>query len=289
MVSGLFVPGDDEKKLRRAASTAVDCVYLDLEDAVAPERRGAEALAIARRALAELEWAAPRVAVRINGLGTAELLDDVYGLVGLADAVLVPKVAGPEDVAFVATLLDHEERRMGSAGGRLAIDVLVESPRAVAAVDAIAAAAPDRVAALVFGPGDYAAALGQRAPAIGVPAVPDQWLYAQARVVNAAKAHGLVAIDGPYARLDDEDGFAASCARAVALGFDGKLLIHPAQVAPCRRAFAPTDAEVAAARALLDAGAAARVDGAMVDAASARAARETLASSAASSASEARA
>jgi citrate lyase subunit beta / citryl-CoA lyase len=274
MVTCLFVPGDDEAKLARAATLDADVIYLDLEDAVAPARRGVEARATTARALAELDWRAPRRAVRVNGLGTPELLDDVRGLAGIADALLVPKVAGPADVRFVDTLLAHVERDGTARPTRL--DVLIESPAAVAAVDAIAAAS-GRLDALVFGPGDYAAAMGQRAPAIGVPALADQWSYAQLRIVNAARATGLRAIDGPYARLRDPDGLAASCARAAALGFAGKLLIHPEQLEPCRDAFAPTAAELDAARALLDAGAAAVHDGAMVDAASARAAQETIA------------
>jgi citrate lyase subunit beta/citryl-CoA lyase len=243
--SCLTVPGDDERKLAKAARIAADEVIVDLEDAVAPERKDA-AREIAARALRDLDWAAPTVAVRVNR-GSAEDL----ALVAAArpDVVVLPKVESPEEAAGLPVPAEAQN----------------ETARGLAECERIAAA--PGLEALVLGPGDLAASLGMPELSIGLGAHLD---YALVRIAVAARASGLAVVDGPWAALDDAEGLRESAQRARALGYDGKWCIHPAQVEICNAVFSPTPGEVERARRILASSGVDRLDGEMVDEANRR-------------------
>ncbi|HTR33118.1 MAG TPA: CoA ester lyase [Gaiellaceae bacterium] len=250
--SCLTVPGDDERKLAKAAGIDADEVILDLEDAVAAHRKDA-ARACVERALAELEWRAPTVAVRVNRGSTADL-----DLVRSArpDVVVLPKVESPDE----------------AAGLPVPAEAQIETALGLAECERIAAA--PGLEALVLGPGDLAASLGVPELTIGAGAHVE---HALLRVLVAARAHGLAAVDGPYPVLDDEPGLRASAARSRGLGYDGKWCIHPAQVAVCNELYRPTEAEIERARRILGLDGVARLDGEMVDEANRRMAEAILA------------
>jgi citrate lyase subunit beta/citryl-CoA lyase len=251
--SCLTVPGDDERKLARAATIRADEVILDLEDAVPPARKD-DARAIVERTLCELTFAAATVAVRVNR-GS----DDDLALVRAVqpDIVVFPKVESPDELAGAAPV--PAEAQIETARG------LVECERI--------AAAPG-LEALVLGPGDLAASLGVPELTIGEGGHVD---HALLRVLVAARAFGLAAIDGPYVKLDDGGGLRRAAMRSRALGYDGKWCIHPAQVETCNEIYAPTPAEVERARRILGVEGVARLDGEMVDEANRRMAEAILA------------
>jgi citrate lyase subunit beta / citryl-CoA lyase len=230
--------------LEKARGIDVDEVVIDLEDAVVPDRK-AEARA---DAVAALDGGLV-ASVRVNAPGTPWAHDD---LVALARAerpprsVVVPKVHSAGDLAVVDRVLD---------GTALRVQALIESAKALRALDEIAAASP-RLDALILGYADLGVSLGRSRSA-----PPDRWLAVQDAVLTAARAAGLQAIDGPLLTIDDLDALRGSAAWAAELGFDGKWAIHPSQIAPITAAFTPTGEEVARARAVLAALAEAAADG----------------------------
>ncbi|GBC87143.1 L-malyl-CoA/beta-methylmalyl-CoA lyase [bacterium HR12] len=302
--SELAVPATNERALAKAPTLGADVVFLDLEDAVAPEEKD-RARELAISALLELDWSACSVSVRINGLDTPWCYRDVVEVMERAgdrlDLLLVPKVGSPSDVAFVATLCAQIERARGIPP--VGLSALIETAAGMANVEAIAAACPDRLEALVFGVADYAASVGARTtnigganPDYGVLTDPDAerrrafhwgdpWHHALSRMVAAARACGLRPIDGPFGDVGDPDGYRAAARRAAALGCEGKWAIHPSQVPLANEVFSPTEAEVERARRIVAAmEAAARegrgavsLDGRLIDAASIRMAENVLA------------
>ena len=270
--SVLYVPASNARALEKARGLPADAIVLDLEDGVAPAAKP-EARAAAVAAVAGL---APReVVVRVNHAstpwGAADL--DAAARSG-AHAVALPKVESPEEVRAAEDALE----RAGAPAG-LALWALVETPRGVLAADAIAGASP-RLAALVAGTTDLVTALGARHVPGRAPILASlSWL------VLAARAHGLAALDGVHLALDDEAGFEAACAQGRDLGFDGKTLVHPRQIGPANRAFAPGEEAVASARRVLAAHAeavergsgVAVVDGRLVEALHAEEARRLVA------------
>jgi citrate lyase beta subunit len=271
--------------LETAASLDVDEVILDLEDSVPHDLKTDVTRKAVIDALGQRDWRARIRAVRVNAPGTPWFEDDLRSLAALAggrlDAVVVPKVESAQTVLAVDAVLS----RLGLA--RVALEVQIESALGLLHVEAIAAASP-RLEALVFGPGDYAASLGISQAVLGGldPSYPgDQWQYARSRIAVAAHAHGLEAIDGPYADYRDTDGLVAIAQLARAVGCTGKWVIHPDQIDPCAAVFSPSAAEVEHATqvlAALDEAArsgrgAAQLDGRMVDEASRRAAESILA------------
>ncbi|MEQ7155538.1 HpcH/HpaI aldolase/citrate lyase family protein [Brevundimonas aurifodinae] len=252
----LFLPASNARAIEKARTLSADVVVLDLEDAVAPEAK-AEARDAAVEAVRSGGFTA-RVAVRVNALGTEWGEDDVAALSGLPlDFIVAPKV---EDAGRV----DAYGARM-SEGVRLI--AMIETPAALLSLPAIAAAG-EPLSGLMLGVNDLAKALGSGESSDREPLRP--WLAA---TVVAARAHGLFAIDGVWNRLEDAEGLAAECAQGRLYGFDGKSLIHPAQIAPAHAAFSPTPEEIAVARAVVaafsapeaaDKGAI-RVGGAMVE------------------------
>ena len=253
----LVVPGSAARMLEKARGIAVDEVVIDLEDAVAQDAK-AEARLAAVAALAE-EFACGTLAVRVNAPGTPWAHEDLVTIGGAAvrpRSVVVPKVEGAGDLAFVERLLDGVERAAGYTEP-LRVQALVETARGLRALDEIAAASP-RLEAIVLGYADLGASLGRsRAGAATI----DLWLAVQDSVLSAARSARLQAIDGPHLSISDEAGVHAAAARAADLGFDGKWVIHPSQIAPVTAAFTPAPEELERARAVLDALAAAERDG----------------------------
>jgi citrate lyase subunit beta / citryl-CoA lyase len=251
--SCLTVPGDDERKLAKAAGIAVDEVVLDLEDAVAAARKDA-ARELVGRALRDLAWQAPTVAVRVNR-GSA---DDLAFVREARPAVVVlPKVESADEVAEV---------------GGVPSEAQIETALGVVECERIASAYG--LEALVFGPGDLAASLGVPALTIGEGAHVEHALF---RIVVAARAYGLAAVDGPYPVFEDLEGLRRSALRSRALGYDGKWCIHPAQVAVCNAIYTPTADEVERARRILEVDGVERHGSEMVDDANRRMAHSILA------------
>src|SRR6478609_4633890 len=256
--SCLAVPASNARMLAKAATLEADEVVVDLEDGVAVEEKEA-----ARGNLAAAH-ALGTLAVRINGLATTWWQDDLQAaLAAHADVVVVPKVESADAVATVAELLP--------AG--VGLEVQIETALGLVEVERVAAVGAP-LEALVFGPGDFAASLGVPVLTIGAGASE----YALARIAVAARAHGLQAVDGPYAALDDDDALRRSAERALALGYDGKWVIHPDQIATVNCAFTPSPDEVDRARRILaSTDGASALDGEMVDAATKRLAESVLA------------
>ena len=288
--SELAVPGSRPSLFEKAAASSADYVFLDLEDAVAPDDKESARHNVID-ALAGIDWRAARktVSVRINGLDTPYMYRDLIDVVEQAgahlDTVLIPKVGVPGDVYTVDALLSQMEQALG-LGHRIGVEALIETALGMANVEAVAAASP-RLEALHFGVADYAASCRARTMTIGGlnPDYPgDQWHSALSRLLVACRANGLRAIDGPFGDFSDPEGFMAGARRAAALGYDGKWAIHPAQVDLANEVFTPPAAEVEQARRVLEALAeaaaagrgAAQLDGRMIDAASARMARNVV-------------
>ena len=289
--STLAVPGSNPTMIEKAADSAADCIFLDIEDAVAPDdKEKARKNIIA--ALNEIDWKAKNktVSVRINGLDTHYMYRDVVDVMEQAgdklDMILIPKVGVPADVYMVEAMLNQIEMAKGYQN-KVGIEALIETPLGMANVEAIAAA-PSRLEALHFGVADYAAFNKARTVNIGGlnPDYPgDQWHAALSRMTVACRAYGLRPIDGPFGDFSDPDGYRAAAKRAAALGIEGKWAIHPSQITLANEEFSPLGGEVEKARRILEAlkeaaaagKGAASLDGKMIDAASERMAKNVIA------------
>ena len=240
--SVLYLPASNARAVEKARSLDADMVILDLEDAVAPETKDA-ARAAAVQALAEGGFRGA-VGVRINGLDTDWGAADLKALTA-ARIIVAPKVESPETVRALSAALPDG----------CALWAMIETPAAVLRLDAIAGAG-GALDALMFGTNDLSAALGCAASPDREPL--KAWLAA---TVAAARAHGLMAIDGVFNGIDDAAGLTAECFQGRLYGFDGKSLIHPSQIEAANTVFAPTEAEVAHARAVAAAFAAPEAEG----------------------------
>ena len=288
--SELAVPGSNASMIEKAASSAADYVFLDIEDAVAPpDKEQARKNIIA--ALNDIDWrgAGKTVSVRINGLDTHYMYRDVVDVMEQAgdklDTILVPKVGVPEDLYAVEMMVSQIETAKGYQT-KVGLEALIETALGMANVEAIAAF-PGRLEALHFGVADYAASVRHRTVNIGgqSPDYPyDMWHMALTRMTVACRAYGLRPIDGPFGDFKDPDGYREAATRAAALGIEGKWAIHPSQIELANDVFSPKPAEVDKAQRIIDAlkkaeaegrGAAA-LDGKMIDAASERMARNVL-------------
>lgn len=287
----LAVPASSPRMIEKAVASDADAVLIDLEDAVPPEQKESSRANVVR-ALCDLDWTGKIRTFRVNALdgpwAGGDLIEIGEAAADRVDCVTVPKVGCAEDVAFVGRLLGQIELRV-QANRSIGITAQIETARGLVNVDQIAAST-DRLEALAFGPGDYAASVGMPSAAIGAPDEWDarypghRWHYPMHRILVASRACGLRAQDGPFADVRDLAGFRRACEVARALGFDGKWCIHPAQVPIANEVFSPTEAEIAWARRVLEAYEDARregrgilaVDGRMVDAASARMAEAVL-------------
>ena len=282
----LAVPGSNPNMFEKAMKSGVDFVFLDLEDAVAPDDK-IQARKNIIEAINDLDWKGNGVSlsVRINGLDTQYMVRDVVDLVEQAghkiDTILVPKVGVYSDVYMVEAMLNQLEMQQGLKN-KIGIEALIETALGMANVENIACnGSAGRLEALHFGVADYAASNRARTTNIGGlnPDYPgDQWHSAISRMTVACRAYGLRPIDGPFGDIKDPDGYKLAARRAAALGIEGKWAIHPTQVDLANEVFTPPLAEVEKAKRILSAldeaaaqgkGAAA-LDGRLIDAASAR-------------------
>lgn len=237
--SALYIPGSNARALEKARGLAVDIILFDLEDAVSPDEK-----ANARNTLAEAlagDYGPRLKVVRMNGLDTDWGADDASAIANMkCDAVLVPKVNGPNDVSAVAELI-----------GDLSIWAMMETPAGILNANAIAA--HERIAGFVMGTNDLAKDLNARSR--------DAMRTSLQMSMLAARANDIVAIDGVYNAFKDEDGLRAECNDGRDMGFDGKSLIHPAQIGICNEVFGPSDAEIDLAERQIEAFEAAEAEG----------------------------
>jgi citrate lyase subunit beta/citryl-CoA lyase len=291
--SELATPATSTKMHAKAAASQADLVFLDLEDAVAPSQKiGARRNII--EALNNLDWGRTVRSYRINGVHTQwchdDLIEVVTGAGANIDVIIVPKVKGPRDLWFVDDLLTQLEHKLGLEVGKIGIEVLIEEVEALDRVSEICQASR-RLEAVILGIGDLSASQGMRnghigeTTASGVSGYPgDIWHFARNRLIVAARAAGIDALDGPYANFVDTDGYEESAATFAMLGGVGKWCIHPSQIELANRIFAPTDHEISEARAAVAAvseaeergDGAATLNGIMIDAATARIFQVTL-------------
>jgi len=239
----LYMPGSNARAMEKARELPADGVILDLEDAVAPDAKGKAREQIIQ-ALKQGGFGRREVIVRINGLDTPWWRDDLAVAAAVPDAILVPKVSGPEPLREVAKHLVGVR-----AEARISIWAMMETPLAMLNARDIAAAAHDagaRLMGFVMGTNDLAKDTRARLLPGRAPMLP--WLMS---CIAAARAYGIDIIDGVYNDIGNAEGFAAECRQGRDLGFDGKTLIHPQQIAPCNEAFSPTADEVAWARKII--------------------------------------
>ena len=270
--SELAVPGSQPQMFEKAAKSAADVIFLDLEDAVAPDEK-AQARKNIIKALNELDWGTKTMSVRINGLDTHYMYRDVFDVVEQAgerlDLIMVPKVGTAADVYAVDMMVTQIEAAKGYKK-RIGFEHIIETALGMQNVSAIAAASK-RNESLHFGVADYAASTRARTTIIGgvnpdyaVLTDPladgsrqvhwgDMWHYALARMVVAARANGLRPIDGPFGDFQDPDGYRAAAKRAAVLGCEGKWAIHPSQLALANEVMTPSTAEVTRATRILEA------------------------------------
>ncbi len=248
--SVLYMPGSNPRALAKARTLPADCLILDLEDAVAPDAKE-----IARQqvvsAVREGGYGAREVILRVNGLETEWGAADVEAIARAgADAILFPKIEAPEQVDAAVAALEE-----AGAPGDLPLWFMAETPRSILHIDAIAGAHP-RLAVIVMGTSDLAKETRARHTADRVG-----FIAALNLCVTAARAHGLDVLDGVHLDLNDEEGLKASCRQGRDMGFDGKTLIHPKQIAAANEAFAPTPSELETARTVIAGWNAARAEG----------------------------
>ena len=272
--SELAVPGSSYRFLEKAAESPADVVFLDLEDAVAPDDK-LQARKNVIKAINEINWGDKTLSVRINGLDTHYMYRDVVDVIEQTgdrlDLIMIPKAGTASDIYAVDMLVTQVEDAMGKKK-RLGFEIIIETAMGMANVDEIAAASM-RNESLHFGVADYAASTKARTTVIGGPNPlygvltdksddveaareyhwGDMWHYAIARMVVAARANGLRPVDGPFGDIGDPDGFKAQANRAGVLGCEGKWAIHPSQVELANEINSPSKAEVDKAKRILEA------------------------------------
>ena len=279
--SELAVPGSSPKFFEKAAKGDADVIFLDLEDAVAPEKKP-EARKNIIQAIGDVDWGDKTLSVRINGLDTSFMYRDVVDLFEQAsdrlDLIMIPKVGTAADVYAVDMLVSQIERAKGRKK-RVGFELIIETALGMQNIHEIAAASP-RNESLHFGVADFAAStqakitsIGGPNPNYGVLTDPigpdkkrdfhwnDMWHYSIARMIVAARANGLRPIDGPFGDFSDTDGFRAHAWRASVLGCEGKWAIHPSQIGPANEINNPPPAEVTKAKRILEAMKAAEASG----------------------------
>jgi citrate lyase subunit beta/citryl-CoA lyase len=255
--SCLAVPGSNAKMLQRAADRGADQIFLDLEDAVAPDQKKA-ARSMVVEALNTHDYGDTLVTVRVNDATTPYMYGDIIELLqgagGRFDCLMVPKVTDAGQLWFTEHLMSQLEADLG-LDRRHGWEVQIETGSgAVNMIDI--ARVSDRIEALIFGPGDYAADMGIPQLDVGMlePAYPGyQWSYIVSQIVNTARSVGSDAIDGPYSDFRDADGFREMATRAKLSGMDGKWCIHPSQIEIANEVFTPTKEQFEYASGLLEA------------------------------------
>ncbi|MEV0969123.1 HpcH/HpaI aldolase/citrate lyase family protein [Microtetraspora glauca] len=255
--SCLAVPGSNPRFIEKAQGLAADEVFLDLEDSVAPAAKE-KARENVVAALRDGDWTGKTIVVRVNDLTTQwtyrDVIDVVEGAGDRLDCVMLPKVEDASHVVWLDTLLTQIEKAHGLP--RIGIEAQIESARGLVNVDAIAAAS-DRLETLVFGPADFMASIGMKTLVVGEQppgyGEGDAYHYILMRILMAARANDLQAIDGPYLQIKDVDGFRRVAGRAAALGFDGKWVLHPSQVEAGNEVFSPSQEDYDHAELILEA------------------------------------
>ena len=300
--SELAVPGTNPALFPKAAKSAADVIFLDLEDAVAPDdKEGARRNIIA--GLNDIDWGNKTMMVRVNGLDTHYMYRDVIEVVEACerlDMILIPKVGVAADVYAVDMLVTQVENACRRSR-RIGFEVLIETALGMANVEAIAQSS-SRLEAMSFGVADYAASTRARTTVIGgvhpdsgvladksgdderAYFWSDPWHAAQTRMLVACRAYGLRPIDGPFGDFGDTAGFVSAARRAAVLGYEGKWAIHPSQILLANEVFTPTASEIDRAQRIVAAmEAAARegrgavsLDGRLIDLASIRMAESVL-------------
>src|SRR4051812_5832862 len=254
----LSVPGSSDKMIEKAKGLPADEVFLDLEDAVAPDAK-AEARARVASALAEPGWAGQLRGVRVNDWTTPWTHADVIEVVAAAgahlDLVVLPKVTDASHVQALDLLLTQLEITHGLPVGRIGVEAQIENAQGLTNVDAIAAA--PRVQALVLGPADMMASLNMRTLVVGEQPegydVGDAYHHVFMRILVAARTHGINAIDGPFLKVRDVEAFRRIAGRSAALGYDGKWVLHPDQIVAGNEIFSPRQDDYDRAELILDA------------------------------------
>ncbi|NJM30029.1 MAG: CoA ester lyase [Rhizobiales bacterium] len=270
--SELAVPGSQAKLFEKAAKSAADVIFLDLEDAVAPDDKP-QARKNVIQAIGDIDWGRKVLSVRINGLDTHFMYRDVVDVLENAsdrlDLIMIPKVGAAADVYALDMLCTQIETAKGRKK-KVGFEIIIETALGMQNVSEIAAASP-RNESLHFGVADYAASTRARTTSIG-GANPnyavltdsndqgsrdthwgDMWHYATSRLVVASRANGLRAVDGPFGNFSDADGYISAARRAAVLGCEGKWAIHPSQIALANDVFSPSEKDVTQARRIVEA------------------------------------
>jgi malyl-CoA/(S)-citramalyl-CoA lyase len=301
--SELAVPGTNPALFRKAAQSRADIIFLDCEDAVAPDDKE-QARRNIIQGLNEVDWGTKTMMVRINGLDTHYMYRDVVDIVEACprlDMILIPKVGVAQDVYAVDMLVTQIESAK-QRDKRIGFEVLIETALGMANVETIAQSSR-RLEAMSFGVADYAASTRARTTIIGGVNKDsgvltdkdadgnrqyfwtDPWHAAQTRMLVACRAYGLRPIDGPFGDFNDPEGYIAAANRAAVLGYEGKWAIHPSQIELANQVFTPSAAEVTRAGRIMDAMAqaakegrgAVSLDGRLIDIASIRMAQALIA------------
>ncbi|CAN5237601.1 CoA ester lyase [soil metagenome] len=254
----LSVPGSSRKMIDKAKALPADEVFLDLEDSVAADAK-ADARVTVAAALAEPGWAGQLRGVRVNDWTTPWTYLDVIAVVSAAgaelDVIVLPKITDIAHVHALDLLLTQLELAGGLEVGRIGIDAQIEDARGLTLVDAIAA--HPRVHALVLGPADLMASLNMRTLVVGEQPqgydVGDAYHHVLMKILIAARANGIAAIDGPYLKVRDTAAFRRVAGRSAALGYDGKWVLHPDQITAGNEIFSPRQQDYDRAELILEA------------------------------------
>jgi len=254
--SVLAVPGSNQRMMEKAAESAADEVFLDLEDACAPSEKPAARTKVVE-ALRSHDWRGKTRVVRINQVTSQFAFDDLREVVSeagdIVDCIMVPKVRNAGDVAFVDRALLQLEETLG-LDRTIGIEAQIEDAEGLMRAEEIAFAS-DRLETLTYGPADFSASLQLPSLTVGntynYPG--DIFHYVLFKLAVAARAAGIQVIDGPYLLIRDIEGFRAAASRAAALGYDGKWVLHPGQIEPANEVFTPSQEDFDKAVRILDA------------------------------------
>ena len=257
--SNLAVPGSSPKMLDKAKGLPADQVFMDIEDAVAPLAKP-DARKNIVAALNEGGYDGKVRSVRVNDWTTEwtylDVIEVVSGAGANLDCIMLPKVQDPEQIRALDMLLTQIEKSEGLDVGRIGIEAQIENAMGLTMVDEIAAASP-RVETIIFGPADFMASINMKSLVVGEQPpgydVGDAYHYILMRILMAARAYDKQAIDGPYLQIKDLDGYTRVAERSAALGFDGKWVLHPDQIAAANEIFSPRQGDYDHAELILDA------------------------------------
>src|SRR4051812_43453361 len=257
--SCLAVPGSSLKMLDKARGLPADQVFLDLEDAVAPLAKP-DARKNIVAALNDGGWGRKLRVVRVNDLTTPwtyrDVIDVVEGAGANLDCVMLPKVQSAEQVVWLDLTLTQLEKTLGFEVGRIGIEAQIENARGLVNVDAIATASP-RLEAIIFGPADFMASIAMKTLVVGEQppgyTQGDAYHYILMRILMAARANDLQAIDGPFLQIKDVDAYRRVAGQSAALGYDGKWVLHPGQIDAANEVYAPSQQDYDHSELILDA------------------------------------